>query len=194
MKRASMGRHMSIPQDIGARLFELRDARGWSQRELSARARTSQVTITKVETGRVAPRLVTVRKLARAFDMTAEEFMYGGGPGPGGGGDWRAKLREASPAAKRDMALAASEGGQWPGNVSTRTLGALKAFCARYGVTPEDVLAALVAETPGLSETLDALNARAKERAERYAQEAEQMAAEAAAELDATLRRGRDAG
>jgi transcriptional regulator with XRE-family HTH domain len=61
--------------DIGARLFELRDDRDWTQDELAAEAGISHTTIVGIETGRIKhPRKATLRRLARAFGMSLEEF------------------------------------------------------------------------------------------------------------------------
>ncbi len=61
--------------DIGQRIFDLRDERGWSQTELSRRASLSRTTISHLESGTTKPASATIRKLARAFDMTAQEFL-----------------------------------------------------------------------------------------------------------------------
>src|SRR5215203_1380400 len=60
--------------EIGERVFELRDARGWSQVELAERAGINPATVTHVETGKVQPRLGTLRRLARAFGVDVEEL------------------------------------------------------------------------------------------------------------------------
>lgn len=60
---------------IGERLWELRDERGWSQKGLANLSGVSHVTIVHLETGRIGnPRMPTLRRLARAFGMTVEEF------------------------------------------------------------------------------------------------------------------------
>ena len=67
---------MTEGPDIGARLFELRDERDWTQDELAKEAGISHTTIVGIETGRITqPRTATLRRLARAFDMSLEQFI-----------------------------------------------------------------------------------------------------------------------
>ncbi len=68
---------MSRPQpaDFGARLREWRSRRALSQRELAALAGIQQVTVTRLETGSQHPRPRTIRKLAKALDITIEELQ-----------------------------------------------------------------------------------------------------------------------
>jgi len=178
---------------LSSKLFlrDWRKDRGLTQPALADEAGLHRVTISRLETGREAPTMETVAKLAGALGIEVGELFRP--PKRHAPVSWRDRLRALSEPKKRDLALAASASEQWPGNVSTRSLRALKVFCQEHGITPDDVLAELIAETPGLGETLDTLNARAKERAEAFAREAERLAEEAAAELDDTLRRGRDA-
>ncbi len=61
--------------DLGERVFELRDERGWSQSELARRAGLSRNTVSFLEAGLRKPASATIRKLARAFDMSAKEFL-----------------------------------------------------------------------------------------------------------------------
>ena len=63
--------------DLGERLWELREERGWSQKRTAREAGLSHVTIAHLETGKVEPRLPTLRKLARTFDMTVDELLEG---------------------------------------------------------------------------------------------------------------------
>jgi transcriptional regulator with XRE-family HTH domain len=74
---------MSETPDIGARLFELRDSRGWTQDKVAEEAGVSHTTVVGLETGRIKdPRTVTLRRLARAFDMDLDEFRGEGVSGP----------------------------------------------------------------------------------------------------------------
>ena len=60
---------------IGERLFELRDERGWTQKELAKLSGVSHTTIVHLETGQIGkPRMPTLRRLAKAFGMSVEEF------------------------------------------------------------------------------------------------------------------------
>jgi len=66
--------------DVGERLWELREERGWSQKRTAKEAGLSHVTIANLETGKVEPRLPTLRKLARTFGMTVDELLVEGEP------------------------------------------------------------------------------------------------------------------
>ena len=66
---------MNPTTDIGARLFELREERGWSQTETARKAGVSQTTIVHVETGQVRPRMATLRRLAKGLGITVEELI-----------------------------------------------------------------------------------------------------------------------
>lgn len=62
--------------DLGERLLLYRDARGWSQERTAVEAGISPTTITHIETGQNPnPRRVTLRRLARAFGVSLEEFL-----------------------------------------------------------------------------------------------------------------------
>ncbi len=69
------GSGLNPTMDIGARLFELRTERDWSQTETARKAGVSQTTIVHVETGQVRPRMATLRRLAKGFGITVEELM-----------------------------------------------------------------------------------------------------------------------
>ncbi len=62
-------------QDVAERIFELREARGWSQTELAKRAGIGRGTMNMVEGGRTAPRLITLRRLARALGVPVRELL-----------------------------------------------------------------------------------------------------------------------
>ena len=67
-------KYSSVEQ--GKRLRDLRKGRGWSQEELAKRAGLSRSALPKLETGRFKDtRHDTIEKLAKAFDMTATEFI-----------------------------------------------------------------------------------------------------------------------
>jgi transcriptional regulator with XRE-family HTH domain len=55
-------------------LRELRQTRVLSQRELAQRAKVSQKTIVDIETGKVHPHPATLRKLAAALGVEAEDL------------------------------------------------------------------------------------------------------------------------
>ncbi len=68
------GRDLTQQVDIATRLFELREERGWSQTRTAKEAGVSQTSIVHIETGRVRPRLATLRRLAKGFGITVEEL------------------------------------------------------------------------------------------------------------------------
>ncbi len=61
--------------EIAERIFELRVAAGWSQRDLAREAGISQTTVVHLETLQVEARLSTLRKLARAFGLGSVEEL-----------------------------------------------------------------------------------------------------------------------
>lgn len=113
------------------------------------------------------------------IEPEVEEAPKSQAPGP-----WRVRLRALDKEKKRDLALAAKGvvGDTWLGATTTRELRALKAFAADHGVSAEEILETLIEDTPGLDEMLDRLEARARIRAEEFAEESREA-------VDATLER-----
>ena len=73
------------PQDIGARLKEARQARGWSQATLAARAelKGGQAHLSRLEAGDWTPRVWTLVQLAGALGVTTDwltGMVQHGGP------------------------------------------------------------------------------------------------------------------
>ncbi len=62
---------------LADRIWELRYERGWSGSEMGRRAGIGRATVTNLERGKGTPRLWTLRKLARAFDITLDELLAG---------------------------------------------------------------------------------------------------------------------
>lgn len=61
---------------LGERLFNLRDEAGLTQKQLAEKAGISHVSVVSIETGKVTnPRMPTIRRLAKAFSLTPEEFL-----------------------------------------------------------------------------------------------------------------------
>jgi XRE family transcriptional regulator of biofilm formation len=57
-------------------LKEMREARGWSQRDLAAKAKVTGAYIAQLETGvRTNPTIDTLRKLAKALKVTVGELV-----------------------------------------------------------------------------------------------------------------------
>jgi len=57
-------------------LIRERQARGLTHERLAAKAKISRQAIGKIESGLRNPTMLTVYKLARAMDMTLEEFVH----------------------------------------------------------------------------------------------------------------------
>ena len=57
---------------IGLRIATLREAKGWSQEELSERAGLQRTHISRIENGRYAVTLETIQAIAEALSMTVD--------------------------------------------------------------------------------------------------------------------------
>ena len=66
---------MTTPE-LGNRLRDARDAKGWTQAELAAAIGVSRKTINTVENGVFIPSTVVALKLADALGMRVEELFY----------------------------------------------------------------------------------------------------------------------
>ncbi|PRP98524.1 helix-turn-helix transcriptional regulator [Enhygromyxa salina] len=67
---------MVTPQQLAARLRELRGRRELTQEALAEAADVSGKTIRRIEQGRgISPTLVTLEKVASAFGLTASEML-----------------------------------------------------------------------------------------------------------------------
>jgi transcriptional regulator with XRE-family HTH domain len=64
-------------QIFGARLRELRNAAGLTQRELAKRSGTSSAAISNFEAGNNAPTLGTLVRLAEALECQVKELVEG---------------------------------------------------------------------------------------------------------------------
>ena len=103
---------MIAQTDLGERLWELREERGWSQKRTAKEAGLSHVTIAHLETGKVEPRLPTLRKLARTFDMTVDELLEGEPSVPLGPALELEAMYVADAAARREALEGASDEGR----------------------------------------------------------------------------------
>ena len=65
---------------FGARLLELRERAGLTQKQLGERAGMAQATIANLEQGRNQPSLATAAALARALGITTDAFLQGPAP------------------------------------------------------------------------------------------------------------------
>lgn len=60
------------------RLRKIREARGWSQNNLAAKARMTQAMLSYLEAGKKEPGWDTVQALADAFGVSTDEFREKG--------------------------------------------------------------------------------------------------------------------
>lgn len=60
---------------LGKRLRELRVAKGWTLEQLAEAAGMNELQAGHIERGATDPKLSTIRKLARAYGMTASELL-----------------------------------------------------------------------------------------------------------------------
>jgi transcriptional regulator with XRE-family HTH domain len=57
-----------LPEEMRKRLKELREKRGWSQRDLAGRLGLTQTHISGIESGKIVPRYDTLLELVRILD------------------------------------------------------------------------------------------------------------------------------
>ena len=57
---------------IGMRIANLRNAKGWTQAELSARAGLQRTHVSRIEAGKYAVTLESIQAIAEAFGMTVD--------------------------------------------------------------------------------------------------------------------------
>jgi transcriptional regulator with XRE-family HTH domain len=68
----------ALVRSFGMAVRQLREARGWSQEQLAEHARLNRSFIGEVERGAVTPSLITIAKLARAFELPASALINRG--------------------------------------------------------------------------------------------------------------------
>lgn len=144
-------------QQVADRLWEHRDAAGWNQEELARRSGVSATSITKLENARIEhPRLNTVRKLARAFGVSAERFLEDPEEdAPLAEGPLMQQIRALSPRDRRRLALGSAPG--WVAGEEDQTLSAMseaKQVAAEHGVTRDQLHKVLVESSPLLAREL----------------------------------------
>lgn len=74
-------------------LQRLREARGWTQKQLAGKAGCTVSTVSRYERGLVSPRLDAVHDLARALGVPATELVLAGVARPGCGAEVAALAR-----------------------------------------------------------------------------------------------------
>ena len=60
---------------LGKHLRKLREAKGWTLEELGEAAGMNELQVGHIERGATDPKLSTIRKLARAYGMTASALL-----------------------------------------------------------------------------------------------------------------------
>jgi transcriptional regulator with XRE-family HTH domain len=66
---------MVTPQQLAARIRELRARRGLTQEALAEAADVSCKTIRRIERGTISPSLITLQKLVSAFGLSASDML-----------------------------------------------------------------------------------------------------------------------
>jgi DNA-binding XRE family transcriptional regulator len=70
-----MSRGVTVPQPIALKLRVLREERGLTQEEAAKLADVSHWTVLYLESGKRAPYMPTVTKLAKAYGVPLEELV-----------------------------------------------------------------------------------------------------------------------
>lgn len=68
----------ALVRSFGLAVRQLREARDWSQEELAEHAGLNRSYIGEIERGAATPSLITVAKLARAFELPASALVTHG--------------------------------------------------------------------------------------------------------------------
>lgn len=64
--------------EVGARIKELRQRKGWTQKELAEKVLKAQNTISQIETGIMVPDIKDIEQFCGVFGVTLDEFMKPG--------------------------------------------------------------------------------------------------------------------
>ena len=68
---------MSDPVQIGARIREVRQERGWTQEQLAQAVRVSRSAVAQWETGRAGQVTGNLTRIAACLEVGVEHLMYG---------------------------------------------------------------------------------------------------------------------
>ena len=66
-----------LVEDVGSRVRTIRRARALTQRDLSDRSGIAVSTIVDIERGKTEPQIRTLRRLAKALEVTPERLVLG---------------------------------------------------------------------------------------------------------------------
>ena len=67
----------NLKRQFGERVRKLRKQRGWMLVELSVETGLGRVFLSNLENGKHEPKLGTIKKLAKAFGVTASQLLRG---------------------------------------------------------------------------------------------------------------------
>jgi len=67
----------NVKRQFGERVRKLRKQRGWMLVELSVETGLGRVFLSNLENGKHEPKLGTIKKLAKAFGLTASQLLRG---------------------------------------------------------------------------------------------------------------------
>ena len=67
----------NLKRQFGERVRKLRKQRGWMLVELSVETGLGRVFLSNLENGKHGPKLGTIKKLAKAFGLTASQLLRG---------------------------------------------------------------------------------------------------------------------
>jgi putative transcriptional regulator len=67
----------NLKRQFGDRVRKLRKQRGWMLVELSVETGIGRVFLSNLENGKHEPKLGTIKKLAKAFGLTASQLLKG---------------------------------------------------------------------------------------------------------------------
>ena len=63
-----------MDSSLGTRISQLRQDRGWTQKELATKAGITQNHVSRIEKGRMTPRRGTLKGLAEAFQVSVDDL------------------------------------------------------------------------------------------------------------------------
>lgn len=66
-----------ILEAIGHRILSLRNENGWTQEELGERAKCHRTHISRIEDGQRNHSLISLARIAKAFDLTLSKLLEG---------------------------------------------------------------------------------------------------------------------
>jgi transcriptional regulator with XRE-family HTH domain len=68
---------VNVAKQVGNNIAEARRSAGLSQTQLALRLHTASQEISRLESGRVCPRLTTLLRVARAIEVPLTDFVQG---------------------------------------------------------------------------------------------------------------------